>query len=64
MTMDGNHYEKVCTVNATLSLAQKSLTTEQYFLVQLVVKKDGSFACNHRRTREAKTTTTKLFQRN
>ena len=35
----------------------------RYFPVQLVVKKDGSFVCNHRQTREAKTNADMPLQR-
>ena len=46
--------EKVSTADAVFSLVQKSLTAAPIFLVQTVVKKDGSFACKPRRAGEGK----------
>ena len=53
--MLGNHYEKARTANAAFSFAYKSLTKGLFFLVELVVKKDGSLVCKFKRTEEAQT---------
>ena len=48
----GIHYEKARVANATFSLAQKSLAVDRYFLIQHVVKKDGSFVIIGERKKE------------